>query len=120
MAGFLPALAAPNDLPGLWTAKRWFGPPERGPLVIRQVGSSYTADLLGRELPGRFEKGELVFDLPDKRGSFRGKFDKNRLTGHWFQGQGQSATPVHFDADGKNQWRGLVDPVEDAFTLHLF
>lgn len=119
-ATFPSAHATTNDLGGLWSAKRWFGPFERGPLVIRRTGSGYTADMLGRQIPMRIENGELVFDLPGKRGTFRGRLDKGLLSGHWFQPQGQYATPVHFTAESANQWSGVVEPVEDTFTLHLF
>src|SRR5262245_42120192 len=120
----LAASASPNALAGLWTAKRWFGPYARGPLVIRRVGSSYTADMVGHEVPIRVEQGELVFDLPGKQGTFRGKFAGAELQGHWYPGREMRgfshATPVRLKSDGSNRWSGDVVPYDDIFTFHLF
>jgi hypothetical protein len=71
------ALAGPRqpaeELVGLWKAKRWFGPEARGPLVIQRTGSTYIAEMMAWTLPVRAERGELSFDLPDAKGSFRGR-----------------------------------------------
>ncbi len=71
----MPASAAEpgsaQELAGLWKAKRCFGPDGRGPLAIQRTGATYTADMIGRILPVRFDKGELSFDLPNGQGSFR-------------------------------------------------
>src|SRR4030095_6915335 len=116
--------APANELAGLWTAKRWFGPYARGPLEIRRTGSRYTADMLGSQRPLRAEHGELVFDLPGKQGTFRGKFQGSDLRGHWYPGREMRgfshATPVHLKPDGSNRWSGDVEPYDDIFTLHLF
>lgn len=39
---------------------------------------------MGRQLAVRVEKDELTFDLPDQLGTFRGKLDVNRISGHRF------------------------------------
>jgi CubicO group peptidase (beta-lactamase class C family) len=124
---------APDDeLLGLWTAQRRFGPAARGPLVIQQEGGDYVVDFLGRRLPLREARDELVFELPDGQGAFRGRREGKAFVGHWFRagtpvnqpGDGTrfvatDASPVRFVADGPRRWRGLVDPLEETFTFHL-
>ena len=118
-----------DDLAGLWTAKSRFGPDASGPLVIQQRGASYTADLMGRSLPVRPDAGELRFDLPDRQGSFRGKFEGKELVGYWLRpstpvnwGGAEwpvALSPVRLAPDGPNHWRGIVAPPQDDFTFHL-
>src|SRR5688500_11204345 len=124
----VPAPAA--ELAGLWKAKKRFGPDARGTLIIHRTGTSYTADMVGRVLPARAERGELAFDLPNRAGSFRGKLDPKRgIVGHWFRygtpvyraetTTPLSASPVVLEVDGSNRWRGTVTPSEDTFTFYL-
>ena len=44
---------AAGDLEGLWVAKRRFGPDARGPLLLRESGGSYVAEIAGRVVPVR-------------------------------------------------------------------
>jgi hypothetical protein len=112
---------------GLWRAHRWVGPAARGPLIIRQVGGGYTADMVGRRVPVRVENGELCFDLPAGQGAFRGKVEARRvIRGHWFPPPSNAqftgatyASPVHLRRDGATRWRGDVVPFEDRFTFYL-
>jgi hypothetical protein len=67
-----------DDLTGLWKAKRWFGPEARGPLIVRKSGAGYEADMAGYVVPARMDRGELVFDLPNALGRFRGKWEGRR------------------------------------------
>jgi CubicO group peptidase (beta-lactamase class C family) len=114
-----------DELAGLWKAQRWFGPVARGPLVIRRTGSSYTADMLGRRLPVRVDRGELFFELPNDRGKFRGKLhDGGAISGFWFPANSPTGMvrtlPVTLRAAGPNVWRGQVAPArEDVFTFYL-
>jgi CubicO group peptidase (beta-lactamase class C family) len=133
-SGSLPLLAAASgsaeELAGLWTAKKRFGPDARGPLILLRSGDAWTADMVGRTLPVNSANGELTFSLPEG-GTFRGKLSKEKGTipGHWLRpgtpvNGADSATPVGavpvvLKADGPNQWRGVVDPGEDSFTLFL-
>jgi hypothetical protein len=131
IAAPLPALGGGSDeeLLGLWKANGRFGPDARGPLIIEKEGATYTADMVGRRLPIRLEKGELAFDLPDKQGSFRGKLEGKNTLGHWFRpgtpvsGAGASApialSLVSVKPDGAHRWRGTVDPLQDTFTFYL-
>jgi CubicO group peptidase (beta-lactamase class C family) len=125
-----PTPAAPvHELAGLWKAKGRFGPDAHGPLTIQRTGDKYLADMMGRVVPAKLEKGELSFDLPANQGTFRGKLEKERIHGHWFrpgtpvngnQGAGPvSASPVVLKADGPDRWRGEVIPLEDTFTFFL-
>lgn len=120
--------ASADELIGLWKAKRWFGPDVRGPVIIRRTGETYTADLMGRILPVRVEKGDVSFDMPSGQGSFRGKVESSgALLGHWYPpnalamqaGTGKYASPVHFKRDDPNRWTGHILPYEDAFTFYL-
>ena len=127
----LSPVAAPADsvseLEGLWKAKRWFGPFARGPLVIEERGTTLTADVIGRVLPVREEKGELSFDLPNGQGSFRGKPRAGGVIhGHWFPPDssaqmvgGKYASPVELKPDGPHRWKGEIVPFEDMFTFYL-
>lgn len=118
--------SAADDLSGLWKAKRFFGPEARGPLILQRVGDGYVADFAGRRTPTRTERGELVFDLANGQGTFRGKWEKGGLIGHWFQPHSAAfslgstyASPVRLKADGPNRWSGTVTPFEDTFTYYL-
>src|SRR3954471_20912499 len=87
-------VAAPvrgDTLMGLWKAKGRFGPDARGVLVIQKDGAAYRADMLGRSVPVGVDAGELVFELPERLGMFRGKLEGKNILGHWFR----YATPVN-------------------------
>jgi CubicO group peptidase (beta-lactamase class C family) len=118
-----------EELVGLWKAKKRFGPDGRGPLIIQKDGIAYIADMLGRKVPVRIDRGELTFNLPDNQGAFRGKLEAKNILGHWFRpgtmvnGAGSdspvAASPVVLRPDGPNRWTGNVDPAQDDFTLYL-
>ena len=121
--------ASAADLTGLWMAKGRFGPDARGVLVIQKEGADYRADMLGRSVPVRIDAGELVFELPDRLGRFRGKREGANILGHWFRyatpvnGNGSTApvvlSPVLLKPDGRDRWRGDVAPLQDEFTFYL-
>jgi CubicO group peptidase (beta-lactamase class C family) len=120
------SLATPADpLAGLWRATVRFGPDTRGPLLIERTGDGYSAEIVGRRLPVRIERGELVFDLPGGEGGFRGKLERDgRILGHWFRpgspvNNAGSVSPVRLAPDGRGRWRGTVAPLQDSFTLYL-
>jgi CubicO group peptidase (beta-lactamase class C family) len=113
-----------DELAGLWKAHRSFGPNARGPLVIRRVGSSYTADMLGRTMTVRLDSGELSFELPDHQGAFRGRVQSGgAISGHWFPPNSptgfERASPVVLRTDGPGRWSGQVVPAEDTFTFYI-
>jgi CubicO group peptidase (beta-lactamase class C family) len=114
-----------DELAGLWKAQRSFGPFARGPLVIQRVGSSYTADMLGRTLPVRVDRGGLSFALPNNQGKFAGKLQEGgSISGHWtppYSPTGMVRTsPVTLRAVRPNLWMGrVVLPEEDTFTFYI-
>lgn len=123
IAAALPAAAA-KDLGGLWQAKLRFGPDLRGPLVVRRGADGWSADIAGRTIPAREERGVISFELPDGEGSFRGRFDESDIAGHWTQARttfntGTFATPLRLTPEAPGIWRGEVRPFEDAYTLYL-
>jgi CubicO group peptidase (beta-lactamase class C family) len=124
------AAGSPNELAGLWKAKKRFGPDARGTLVLQRSGGAYTADFLGRIVSVTTANGELAFTLPDGEGTFRGKLgDKGAIAGHWYRPGTQlyrapndaavGASRVELKPDGPNRWRGTVDPGEETFTFYL-
>lgn len=118
--------ASPDELVGLWKAKRRFGPDARGPLIMQRTPSGWTADFLGHTLPVRADRSELTFDLPGGEGSFRGRLRQGslRITGQWTSPSSvvhgcRYAAHVALAADGPDRWRGNVAPRDDTFTLYL-
>jgi len=115
-------LSTQVSLAGLWEAKRWYGPDARGTIVVRREGTAWNADFIGRTIPVRNDSGVLTFAIPE--GSFRGHFEKEQLLGLWTQPPKTSdgnvyATPVHFQPDGAQRWRGEVAPADETFTFYL-
>jgi len=112
-----------DELAGLWKAQRSFGPFARGPLVIQRVGSSYTADMLGRTIAVRVDAGELSFALPDGQGTFRGKLHARDISGYWLPPNSptgfQRASPVVLRAENSARWSGVVVPADDIFTFYI-
>jgi len=114
-----------DELEGLWKAERWFGPVARGPIVIRRTGSAYTADMVGRTLPVRVDRGELFFELPNNQGKFRGKpQDGGAIFGFWMPPNSPTGmvrpSPVTLRAVRPDLWIGqVVPPEEDTFTFYL-
>src|SRR6266550_1275972 len=136
VGGFFAALAANaqqpaptqtgsvDELAGLWKAQRWFGPAARGPLVIRRTGSSYIADMVGRTVPVRVDRGELTFELPNGDGKFRAKLQRSgAIFGFWFPANSPTCMvrvlPVTLRAVGTNVWTAEVSPPDDTFTFYL-
>ena len=116
-------LGSVDELAGLWKAHRSFGPFARGPLVIQRVGSTYTADMLGRTKAVRVDAGELSFELPGGQGGFRGKLQDGGISGHWFPPGSPTGlsrpSPVVLRAESSGRWTGQVVPMEDAFTFYI-
>ncbi len=122
--------ASPEALKGLWKAKGRFGPDGRGPLILQKEGANYTAEMRGRRVPVRVEAGELLFELPDRLGKFRGKVEGRIVRGFWLRygtpvnWSGSTwpvaLSPVLLEPDGGNRWRGQVDALQDDFTFYLY
>jgi CubicO group peptidase (beta-lactamase class C family) len=113
-----------DELAGLWKAQRWFGPTVRGPLVIRRTGATFSADLMGRIIPVRVERGELFFALPNTDAKFRGKVRSNgEIFGFWFPPGSPTGMvrvmPITLRSVGANRWSGQIDQRDDTFTFYL-
>lgn len=115
-----------NPLVGLWEAKRRFGPDIRGALLVRKTTAGWQAEIAGRSAPAKFEGDALSFELPNEAGKFQGKFDARRtsISGLWVQQRtlqngDRYAQPVTLNKYGRDSWRGIVTPYEDAFTFYL-
>jgi CubicO group peptidase (beta-lactamase class C family) len=110
-----------TDLSGLWAAKVRYGPDTRGTLIILRDGGSWIADIAGFRIPARDDNNSLSFELPDGRGSFRGRLGGREIVGHWFVRPNSLgyATPVTLGPDGMNRWRGEVKPVDETFTFYM-
>jgi len=119
-----PAQQESPDLTGLWAAKVRFGPDVRGPLLLFRQGNTWRADIAGFSEPVRRKARALSFELPDGRGSFRGRLNGAEIAGQWIGPVNQSSgmrytTPVVLRPDGPGRWRGVVTPLDDAFTFYL-
>lgn len=115
-----------RELAGLWEAKRRFGPDIRGSLLVRQMGGRWQAEIAGYAVPAKPDGDSISFELPDGLGKFQGKFDARHATlnGLWIQqrtlGSGTPyAQPLTLTKYGRDNWRGNVIPLEDAFTFYL-
>lgn len=124
-----PALAqspapGPPDLTGLWSATLRFGPDVRGTLILEREADGWRADIAGFAVVAQGDDQAVAFELPEARGSFRGRLAGRRIYGHWIQPRTQHsglryATPVTLEPAGPGRWRGTVTPLEDRFTFYL-
>jgi len=111
----------PSDLIGVWEAKRRFGPDIRGTLLIRDSNRALTAEICGYSTAVKTAGDAVAFEVVDGKNGFEGKFTDSRakIIGHWIQPTGY-ASPVTLTRLGNgNEWRGLVSPYDEAFTLYL-
>ncbi len=120
------ASAPATDLSGVWEAARHFGPELRGPLLVTRDKSNWTADIAGQRTSATIEGAAFHLTFSAERGEFHGTLDAktNEIRGHWIQpatvsGGLRYASPVTLKSAGKDQWRGVVVPVEDEITLFL-
>jgi CubicO group peptidase (beta-lactamase class C family) len=113
------------DLSGLWKAKRFFGPDERGTLILQRTSRGWFAEFVGRRFAVEVKDGVLSFALPADRGSFRAKLNSDRSlsAGQWFQPESPVEPPfgsnIVFRQKSEEQWEGEVQPVLSQFTLYL-
>jgi CubicO group peptidase (beta-lactamase class C family) len=115
-----PAQEGVPDLTGLWEGKARFGPDIRGPLLLLRTGKTWRGDLAGFSVPAQFDGRVVSFELPDGKGSFRGRLGESGIDGQWIlQGSQNNATPLTLKPDGPNRWRGTVTPLDDALTFYL-
>jgi CubicO group peptidase (beta-lactamase class C family) len=114
-----------KELIGLWEAKRRFGPDIRGTLLIRQTGGRWWAEIAGHSAPAHLAGDAIKFELPDGKGSFKGRIEARRLkiVGHWIQPAtdegGPFASPVTLAKAGRDVWQGSVLPIDSGMTFYL-
>ncbi len=119
-----------HDLVGMWEGKRLAGPEVQGDILINLGGDDWLVDVAGYKLSiptkGVEMSAELSFNLPGKRGSFRGRLDQatRQIKGHWTQpgiiNNGMPhASPVILRPESDKRWRGEIVPLLDEFSLFL-
>ncbi|HXV90323.1 MAG TPA: serine hydrolase [Gemmatimonadales bacterium] len=114
----------PRDLSGLWSATLRFGPDVRGTLILVRDADGWRADIAGFAVAARGDSQAIAFELPEEKGSFRGRLAGREIHGHWIQPRTQHsglryATPVTLEPVGPGRWRGTVTPLEDRLTFYL-
>jgi CubicO group peptidase (beta-lactamase class C family) len=114
---------APPNLEGLWVAHARYGPDVRGTLMILARGKALVADIAGFTVPVKQQGKALSFELPDRKGSFRGLRDGTTIEGQWIQGLANGsigfATPVILRPARGGRWSGEVLPDENHMTYYL-
>lgn len=114
-----------KGLIGLWEAKRRFGPDIRGTLLIRQTGGRWWAEIAGHCAPVRMAGDTITFEMPDGKGSFKGRIaaGRSKVVGHWIQPGtdegGPFASPVTLAKAGRDGWQGSVTPIDSAMVFYL-
>jgi CubicO group peptidase (beta-lactamase class C family) len=126
----LTAQAADSPI-GLWSSQSIFGAPLRGELHVARKGTEWTATIGDATASFAAGSDNIRFAF-GKRGSFRGRLDRNTITGFWLQPEGVTyavpnasgasqafASPVVLRSTASGVWRGTVQPLEERFTLYL-
>ncbi len=79
------AIASEADLAGLWEARRILGPEESGPLLIRNMGDRFVAEIGGDRAAVSFEESLVAFTIPSGA-RFDGEMEEGgNIRGHWLQ-----------------------------------
>jgi CubicO group peptidase (beta-lactamase class C family) len=112
---------APKDLTGLWEAKLRFGPDVRGTLLVRGSDRRLSAEIAGYSTEIKTAGDAVAFELLDEKNAFRGNFTENRsrIVGHWIQPSGYASPVTLTRAGNGDEWRGVVSPYDETFTLYL-
>ena len=131
-AGAQPPAASPSptartaSLSGLWQARRRFGPDAVGRLHHHpRRRRLYRADIAGRTVPVRIERGLLSFELA--RRSRRLSRAHRRAVSFAAAGSALAmpancsryASPVTLRAEEPGRWSGEVATLQDNFTFYL-
>jgi CubicO group peptidase (beta-lactamase class C family) len=113
------------ELVGLWEAVRTFGPEVKGPLLLIERDGKIVADIAGFSVPVTARGAHYAFELPDGKGSFRGRklARRDEIKGFWIQpgavALGQPyASPITLRRETA-YWRGEVEVLEDRFSFYL-
>jgi CubicO group peptidase (beta-lactamase class C family) len=124
MLSFLAVLLAADSVVGLWGGDTTYAPQVRGTLAIERAGGRWTARLGGIGGQATVARGQITVVLPDSQGEFRGRLVDGRIHGYWVQAPGvvasvRYATPATLRAIGPGRWSGVIEPLDDHYTLYL-
>jgi CubicO group peptidase (beta-lactamase class C family) len=121
-----PNEGATEKLVGLWGSERKFDSGLSGKLTIVKGGSEWHAKIGVVDLPVKQDKDAISFSAGEAKGEFRGRItpDKKKIIGHWIQpvtvlGNTRYATPLELTQTSESEWRGEVQPMEDALTCYV-
>lgn len=116
----------PKTLGGIWAFEAELGPAARGPVVLRQLSSGYSAQVGGFETRGIRHGDSIRFELPGHQGAFRGGFSGGSaaIKGFWVQPTGvvsgvPYASPLTLLRTTAGVWRGELEPLRDRYDLYL-
>ena len=128
LAGLFASTAIPQEnrsaaLVGIWEAVRTFAAEIHGTLLLVERQGRLVADIAGFVVPVLVRDGHYSFELPDKKGSFRGQRKGEEIHGFWMQpptatSQTIYASPVTLRKDD-GSWQGEVKPFVDRFSYYL-
>ena len=105
------------DFTGLWEAALRFGPDIRGTAIVYRSPGGWRADFAGFQVPAQVNAQTVTFELPDRKGTFRGQRVGTRVVGHWISGR--TASYATLEPLGTNRWRGTITPMENRFTFYM-
>ena len=111
------AQAQAPDFTGLWEAAVRNGPDVRGTAIVYRTSDGWRADFAGFQVPAQVTPQAVTFELPDGKGSFRGRRVGSGVIGHWFSGR--TASYATLEPFGPNRWRGTITPMENRFTFYM-
>jgi len=129
-AGVFASAAVPYDnrsaaLVGLWEAVRTFKTDVEGTLLLVERQGRLVADIAGFVVPVLVRDDSYSFELPDRKGTFRGRRQEKTGEIHGFWMQPPTATSstlyssnVTLSKDGAG-WRGELKPFVDRFSYYL-
>ena len=125
LIGSAAAAQADTTLTGVWEARRRFGPDVRGTLLVERLAGGWRAEIAGLTVRPEVADSTLAFELPGRRGAFRGRFvdGGERIRGQWIQPPTLNAgtpyaSPLELVRSGA-LWRGEGVPLADDFTFYL-
>jgi hypothetical protein len=128
LAGLFASAAVPQEnrsaaLVGIWEAVRTFADEVHGTLLLVERQGRLVADIAGFVVPVLVRDGHYSFELPDKKGSFRGQRKGEEIQGFWMQPPTATSNTLYSSSvtlrkDG-SLWRGEVKPFFDRFTYYF-
>ena len=120
------AAAAPSsqDLIGVWSSQRSFGPHIDGSaLILRRSGDLWSAHIGFEDDKSAGSQSEAYFKFSD--GELRVRSRAGSVVGQWIQPAAVTngyrfATPVVFTPSGDGMWLGRVHPLAGVQHMYLF